>query len=75
MGENSTLLTLLALALLLQKVVAAVTLKRVCTASGLPDTLLGAAVGLELWHVWTRKYRRIKRDCKGVLLPKTARIL
>ena len=50
MSHDRTRETLLALVLLREKVIAAVTPERVRTASGLPDALLGAAVGLELGH-------------------------
>ena len=49
--QNSTVQALLALALLHQKVTPSSALKRNGTASGLPETLLGAAVGLELGHL------------------------
>lgn len=41
---------LLTLALLHEKVVAAVAVKRELAASGATDALFGAAVGLKLWH-------------------------
>ncbi len=41
---------LLTLVLLEQKVVSAVAIEGKFTASGLPNSLLRAAVGLELWH-------------------------
>jgi len=43
-GNNRTIQTLLALALLLQQVAAAAALKRNLAASGPADSLLGAAV-------------------------------
>ncbi len=50
MHHFRTIQALLALILLKEKVIATVSVERQLTASGLADSLLCAAVGLELWH-------------------------
>ncbi len=50
MHEFRAIQALLALALLHEEVVAAVAVESQFSASGTTDTLLRAAVGLELWH-------------------------
>lgn len=68
MHQEGAVQTLLALALLLQQVVAAMALDLQFAGSGLTDPLLCAAVGLELRHEKRRtgrEYRTAKRDCKG----------
>jgi hypothetical protein len=49
-GKHRAVQALLTLALLEQKMIAAAALKRHFSASGTPDSLLCAAVGLELRH-------------------------
>ncbi len=66
--ESCAVEGLLALALLLQQVVAAGSFHSQFTGSGLPDSLLRAAVGLHLWHkkcATGREYSAWKRECKG----------
>ena len=49
-GHHRTVEPLLALALLLQQVIAAVAFEGIFARAGLPDPLFGAAVGLHFWH-------------------------
>lgn len=68
MHERCAVEAFLALALLLQQVVAAGSFHSQFTGSGLPDSLLRAAVGLHLWHkkcATGREYKGSDNGCKG----------
>ncbi len=64
MQELGPVEALLALALLEQKVIATVALEGELTASGTPNSLLRAAVGLELGHAKAESRGNSER-CKG----------